>query len=778
MVRISIFSLIGLLVIMAACARPPKPSMESIYRGLNERLPRIDASVLSGRRVLIDPGHGGHFQGTLGQDGLEESLVNLGVSLYLWGLLNEAGAQAFLTRSAERDFLAVDDSTLVRDLAARVALIDSLSPDILVSIHHNAQPQRDPGKNAVETYYRFGDPASRDLAFAVHRHLMRNLGIEDGEVRPGNYYILRNIDIPAILGEGSYLTHPVVEENLRLSGKQRLEAEAYFLGILEYFSRGTPVLTRVEPTDSTFDDVPTLGFSVTDIGGLGIDPGGIALEVNGERAVPLIDPKNGRIAYRLPWDAANGSYDISIGVRNLLGNSSRIHRAHFVLDVPPEAASFESRPRFVPRGGGTLQLRVRVLDGRGLSVADGTTVDIVVSPGSAPARGLVDRGVVEFPVRVPAGSESCHIRVVAGGHSFETTIEAGEPAEGLRPVVIADSLDLAPVLNATLLYGDSLVASGSTSGLYYLPLQNGDKRPVRVRAPGYEPSDYAPLALHESVHDTLRLRPWFEGRLLGRRFMLDPEGGFESDSGRGPLGLSGSYINLLVARYLEEYLMAAGAAVSLSRRTEQTLSARDVVDATNRFGADRYLEIRHRSAAPDRGRQVATFHFPGSGSGRALAASVQRALAEALGVPVKEPSELVTFPLQQTACPAIVIEFPTLATIDEELRLAEPWYQRLQAYAIFVGILGHYGMEDGVWLEVDLSSESPSDNWLVRLDDTWNLLSSPQGRARFLMQRDSRNVTVELRRGDDHFIHRTEPIDMTGHATTITVPMSRPVRDL
>ena len=59
---------------------------------------------------------------------------------------------------------------------------------------------------------------------------MRNLGISAGEVRQGNYYVLRNVDIPAILGESSYLTHPPVEEQLRLSNAQRLEAEAYFLG--------------------------------------------------------------------------------------------------------------------------------------------------------------------------------------------------------------------------------------------------------------------------------------------------------------------------------------------------------------------------------------------------------------------------------------------------------------------------------------------------------------------------------------------------------------------
>ena len=82
---------------------PPPPSVDDVYRGLSEDVPRLDPSILADRRIVIDPGHGGFFPGTVGQDSLAEKGVNLGVSLYLWGLLKEAGADAILTRSAERD---------------------------------------------------------------------------------------------------------------------------------------------------------------------------------------------------------------------------------------------------------------------------------------------------------------------------------------------------------------------------------------------------------------------------------------------------------------------------------------------------------------------------------------------------------------------------------------------------------------------------------------------------------------------------------------------------
>ncbi len=283
-----------ILGLAIGCAGPPKTKIDRIYTGLSEDLPRLDPSILQGRKIVIDPGHGGLFRGTVGQDSLEEAWVNLGVSLYLWGLLNEAGAEATMTRSAERDFLINTDSSLVFDLQTRVAIACSLQPDVFVSIHHNAQSKRDPEFNQVETYYRTGDPASMDLATAVHRHLMRNLGIETGEVRQGNYYILRNLEMPAIIGESSYLSHPPAEDKLKLSDKQRLEAEAYFLGILEYFHRGIPRLHRLSPVETTLTIVPAIVFQTEDSGGLGIDPDAVRMAVNEQEVTPVFDRTSGR----------------------------------------------------------------------------------------------------------------------------------------------------------------------------------------------------------------------------------------------------------------------------------------------------------------------------------------------------------------------------------------------------------------------------------------------------------------------------------------------------
>ena len=46
--------------------------------------------------------------------------------------------------------------------------------------------------------------------------------------------------MPAVLGEPAMISHPVIEGRLSLAASQRLEAEAYFLGLLDYFSQGAP----------------------------------------------------------------------------------------------------------------------------------------------------------------------------------------------------------------------------------------------------------------------------------------------------------------------------------------------------------------------------------------------------------------------------------------------------------------------------------------------------------------------------------------------------------
>lgn len=706
-----------LSILLAACGGPPPTQLERLYQELSDPLPRVDPSILRGRRILVDPGHGGQFRGTVGQDSLEETHVNLGVSLYLWGLLREAGAEVYLTRSADRDFLTAADSSLAGDLQARVDLADSLTPDVFISIHHNAQPQRNPEYNRVETYYKAGDPASQDLGSSIHRHLMRNLGINVGAVRQGNYYVLRNVDIPAVLGESSYLTHPPAEDALQLSRAQRLEAEAYFLGLLDYFQRGIPRIETITPRDSIFDEVPLIAVAMADDGGTGIDADGVVVTVNGERVAPFISSAGDRLDYRLPWDTPNGPYAIDVSARNLRGNTSSTHPIRFVIDMPPEVALFEPLPRRVSDAGGIVQLRARLLDRRGVAIADSTPVEIHAGDVNLTAN-VRDAGIaVALPVA--SGSQPLVITATCRGKSFQTTLERTRDQAPTRSVTLIDARTGQPVAGAAVQTDDSLMQMSSATALYSLATGTSV-----LRAPGYQPVvvDAAVVA------DTVDLVPWFGGVLVGRRFVLDPEGG--TAAGAGQFGLGAAEVNLRTASYLASYLNGAGADVLMTRTNEEVRSPEDIARMTNRYGADRYIDIRHPATTSDAERAARAYFFPGSRMGSAMAESVGGVLSRRLGTLPQPATDRVTYPLQQTACPAIIVEAPPITIVAEEQRLDDASYVREQAYALFLGILEHYQCTDSLTLDVTVDDQD-SAGWLVTVDDTWSLVTDADGRAIF-----------------------------------------------
>ena len=197
--------------LLAGCGGQ-KTVYDSLYSDLSEDLSVSDPSVLAGRRIVIDPGHGGEYDGAIGADSLSEAEVNLGVALYLWGLLRDAGAEVHMTRSSDRDFLpegAAESGTglaaLLRvDLTERIARANEFEPEVFISIHHNSNIALDRQRNGVEIYYRGTDHgASLELATDVHTHLARNLGISGTTIKTGNYFVLRNSKAgAAVLGEG------------------------------------------------------------------------------------------------------------------------------------------------------------------------------------------------------------------------------------------------------------------------------------------------------------------------------------------------------------------------------------------------------------------------------------------------------------------------------------------------------------------------------------------------------------------------------------------------
>ncbi|HXR34742.1 MAG TPA: N-acetylmuramoyl-L-alanine amidase, partial [Candidatus Binataceae bacterium] len=112
----------------------------------------VRALGLKLQRVVIDPGHGGHDQGTQGPHGLIEKDLVLDIALRTGKLIEQQlGAEVIYTRS---------DDTFV-PLEGRTALANDKKADLFLSIHANSSPvARIAG---VETFY-LNFPDSKDAA--------------------------------------------------------------------------------------------------------------------------------------------------------------------------------------------------------------------------------------------------------------------------------------------------------------------------------------------------------------------------------------------------------------------------------------------------------------------------------------------------------------------------------------------------------------------------------------------------------------------------------------
>lgn len=218
-----------------------------------------------GRVVVLDPGHGGTDEGAHGVSGILEKDITLAVARLTADALGRIpGTEVLLTREDDRDVTLPDRATFANVRGA----------DAFVSIHANSHS--DPRQGGVETY--FLDTASDDaaarlaarenaaasaaaalapggegdvrrivgdlrasgrallsshLAARVQRNLVDTLSafyppgtVRDRGARSALFYVLLGSDMPAVLVEVAYLTHPDEERRLRTRAYQAQVADA------------------------------------------------------------------------------------------------------------------------------------------------------------------------------------------------------------------------------------------------------------------------------------------------------------------------------------------------------------------------------------------------------------------------------------------------------------------------------------------------------------------------------------------------------------------------
>jgi len=216
------------------------------------------------RRVVLDPGHGGHDEGTSGPNGLVEKELVLDVALRLGKLIeSRMGSEVVLTRA---------DDTFI-PLERRTAIANEKKADLFLSIHANSSPY--PRIGGVECYYlnftnakdalavASRENASSDKSVFELRDLIQKItlqdkaeeskefasnmqaalfsftvrydpGIKNRGVKKAPFVVLIGASMPSVLAEIGFLSNAREEALLKKPEHRQKLAESLYRGVFRY----------------------------------------------------------------------------------------------------------------------------------------------------------------------------------------------------------------------------------------------------------------------------------------------------------------------------------------------------------------------------------------------------------------------------------------------------------------------------------------------------------------------------------------------------------------
>jgi len=125
-----------------------------------------------------------------------EKEINLAVVLKLKELLEEQGIRVVLTR----------DKDIFMKLEERVQIANGEKADLFISIHCNYY-EKDSSIYGLECYYCKSGEEGKHYAEKIMETIEESKNIVSRNVKPADYYILKNTTVPAVLVEIGYLSN-------------------------------------------------------------------------------------------------------------------------------------------------------------------------------------------------------------------------------------------------------------------------------------------------------------------------------------------------------------------------------------------------------------------------------------------------------------------------------------------------------------------------------------------------------------------------------------------
>lgn len=191
----------------------------------------------SGYCVVLDAGHGAADPGKIGCNDAEEKEINLAIVLKLRQLLEAEDVKVVLTRESDAPLYDASASNKkMSDMSARVSIIESASPDLVVSIHQNSYHESSVCGPQV-FYYKASEEGKR-AAEILQASFDGLEEIDNRRVAKANdnYYLLLHTSVPMVIAECGFLSNPQEADLLIQDSYQEKVAWVLHLGILQYLN--------------------------------------------------------------------------------------------------------------------------------------------------------------------------------------------------------------------------------------------------------------------------------------------------------------------------------------------------------------------------------------------------------------------------------------------------------------------------------------------------------------------------------------------------------------
>ncbi|MFD0205130.1 MULTISPECIES: N-acetylmuramoyl-L-alanine amidase [Saccharothrix] len=199
---------------------------------------------LSGKRIIIDPGHGGEDRGVV-VDGVSEADVMLDLARLLEGKMAATGMEALLTRGPNHN----------PDEGERARFANEAGADLILSLH--ADRNASPLASGVATFH-FGtgngtsSTVGEALAGFIQREIVARTGMLDCRTHPKTWDMLRMTRCTAVRVEVGYLTNAGDRQRLANPSFRDVVAEGILVAVKRLYLLGK-------------DDQPTGTFTMDDL---------------------------------------------------------------------------------------------------------------------------------------------------------------------------------------------------------------------------------------------------------------------------------------------------------------------------------------------------------------------------------------------------------------------------------------------------------------------------------------------------------------------------------